>query len=64
MRNIRYETNLTRAYVQRRRDRGVAVNADEIWKYIRGAWPGLTDEEQEAIFQACDKPVHRRTVHG
>lgn len=60
MRNIRYETNTTRAFVQRRRDKGIEPTADEIWQKIRSAWPGLNAEEQEAIFQACNKPIQRR----
>ncbi len=58
--NITYEKNTTRAYVQRRRDKGIEPTADQIWTYIRSSWPGLNEEEHEAIFQACDKPIRRR----
>lgn len=58
---ITYEKNTTRAYIQRRRDKGFEPNADQIWQYIRSAWPGLTEAQQEEIFQACDKPIKRRT---
>lgn len=54
MRTIQYELSKTRSYVKRRRAKGTEPLADEIWRIIRSSWPGLTDEEHERIFQACD----------
>lgn len=54
MKNIARERKVTQAYVQSRRDKGIEPTANQIWTYIRSAWPDLKEEEQEAIFQACD----------
>jgi hypothetical protein len=52
---IKYEASKTHSYIERRRKKGVELNADEIWQMIRATWPGLSEEQHEAIFQACER---------
>lgn len=62
MRNIRYELNTTRAWYRRQVERGKVIAADDLWVKIRSAWPGLTEEEHEKIFQACEHAQPRQLM--
>ncbi len=54
--SARYETQTTRAYIRRKRSKGLEPSADEIWALINRSWPGLSDEDKEKVFQACEPP--------
>lgn len=43
-----------RAWVKRRRDKGLEPNADAIWEHIKKTWPQLSETDAEAVFQASE----------
>lgn len=45
------KSHTMRAWVQRRRDKGIEPDADTIWKRIKTNWPTLSEAEAETIFQ-------------
>jgi hypothetical protein len=40
-----------RAWLLRRTVKGIVVNADAHWAYIKRRWPTLSEEEREYLFQ-------------
>lgn len=48
-----YHVATTRAWHKRQQSAGKNVTSDELWAHIREAWPTLTEEDHEEIFQAC-----------
>jgi hypothetical protein len=51
---LRYEINLVRAWLKRKRATGEEPNADATWDYITQHWPTLSVRAREYIFQACE----------
>jgi hypothetical protein len=50
--DVTYAAALMRAWVRRRTEKGIAVNADAIWAHISAKWPDAEEWQREAVFQA------------